>query len=939
MLDTTTSVSTEGITSGNYKKKMIEVALPLQAINTASAREKSIRVGHPSTLHLWWARRPLAACRAVIFASLVDDPSAHPERFPTVEAQEKERKRLFGLLEELVQWESSLNESVLLRARAEIRNSLGDYLPTIYDPFCGGGAIPIEAQRLGLPTIASDLNPVAVVITKALTEIPYRFGRHRPIHPSLQGPLSQRTWERATGLAADVEAYGSWMIEEARRRIGGFYPRIKLENGRDASVVAWLWARTVRCNNPVCGAELPLIKSLALSTKTKKEWSIEPIVDRERKVVRFSVRAGKPSRAGTINRSGGECLVCNEPVTLEYIRGEGKAKRLGVVMLAIVAEGENERLYLVPDETQVGVAASAEATWAPDTDLPLHALGFRVQGYGMTKHRDLFTSRQLLTLTTVSDLVKEVHGRALADAQEAGLTSDGISLESGGSGARAYADAIATYLALVVDRLADYNSNLCTWHTGGKNSGNKVVHVFKTQTLSMTWDFAEANALGDSTGGIVGALEWVVKSLAGASAAGEAKVSQRNAARDDYPSAVTCTDPPYYDNVPYADLSDFFYVWLRSSLSTVSPELFATLLVPKAEELVADPARFGGNKERARSFFEQGLSSVFASIARAERANLPTSVFYAFKQSDDEVSDEGTPAILTASVGWEAMLSGLILSGLQIVGTWPMRSELSSRMRGLNSNALASSIVLVCRPRVGAVQCSRAEFVRQVRLELPVAVQRLREASIAATDLQQAALGPGMAVFSRYERVLEVDDSEMSVRSALALINDELTQILLGEIGDVDAETHFALSWFDEHGYTGGSYGIAEILLKAKNARIDQLVQAGVASSDAGRVRLLSPQDITPTKKADLRNYPAWGQTMHLVAALVGREGSDETAADVLRSIGLGSAEHIKDIAYHCYLVCDRTKRLSEARDFNAVAQAWPDLVRLASERGGDTLL
>jgi len=932
MLDTTPSVSAEGTAPVTFKKKLIEVALPLQAINAACAREKSIRHGHPSTLHLWWARRPLAACRAVLFASLVDDPSSHPEAFPTAAAQEKERARLFALIEQLVLWENSLNENLLSQARAEIRKSVGPDLPSMYDPFCGGGAIPIEAQRLGLPTIGSDLNPIAVLITKSMTEIPWRFKGQRPVHPSLQGPIAERTWERATGLAADVEAYGLAILDEARRRLVASYPTVRLENGRDAKVIAWIWARTVKCNNPVCGAEMPLVKSFALSARAGKEWSINPIVDREKKAVSFVTRAGKPLRSGTVNRRGAECIVCAEPVTLAYIREEGKAKRIGSRLMVIVAEGDRGRNFLAPSEEHVRVAESAKPGWAPDTDLPLQALGFRVQGYGMTKHRDLFTARQLLALTTFCDLVRETHARVLADAKASGLPDD-AGIESDGYGANSYADAVVTYLGLLVGRLSDYHSSLCSWD----NSRENVSHVFNRQTLSMKWDYAEGNPIGDSGGNAAGAIEWIKKALANASCSAKATVFQQDASYADFSGKAVSTDPPYYDNVPYADLSDYFYVWLRTSIEHSYPNLFSTVLVPKAQELIAEPSRFGGDQEKARDFFEAGLGAVFASIDRGARRDVPTTIFYAFKQTErDDDSDDSSAE---SSVGWETMLSGLIAASIQIVGTWPISSELANRMRGQNSNALGSSIVLVCRAREGAATCSRVDFVRALRIELPAAVQRLRAASLAPTDLQQAALGPGMSVFSRYERVLEPDDSPMTVRSALSLFNEELGQILLGEISGVDAETHFALSWFDENGYSVGRYTRADIVLRAKNASIEPLVRSGVAVSADGRVRLLPPQEIAAEASIELRSAPAWSQAIHVVSALVGDDGSDEKAAAILRILGLGNVDHIKDIAYHCYLVCDRAKRSTDARDFNAVVQAWPDLLRLASERVGDMLL
>ena len=936
MLDTSAAVPNLRLNT-DYKTKLIEVALPLQAINRASASEKSPQRGRPSTLHLWWARRPLTACRAILFASLVDDPSSHPELFPSVEEQTRERKRLFDIIEALVERDNVVSERVLSQAREEIRKSVGDRLPTVYDPFCGGGAIPIEAQRFGLRTLASDLNPLAVLITKALTEIPWHFKGHVPVHPSLRGLLHGHSWERATGLAADVEAYGKWILEQARERIGSHYPQIRSENAADATVISWLWARTIRCSNPLCGAEMPLIRAFSLSTRKERERYIEPIVDRSARTVTFEIRVGKSSREGTVGRNGARCIICNEPSTLSYIRSEGKSSRIGSTMIAIVAEGPRGRVYLPPSAEHARIAESARPAWVPDTDLPDRALGFRVQAYGMTKHRDLFSSRQLLALTTLSDLVRECRQRVYDDAVLAGMTDDGTGLERGGYGAAAYADAIVTYLALTVDRLADRNSSLCLWDIGE----SKIAHVFGRQTLSMVWDFAEANVLGDSSGSLSGAIDLTKRALASASAAAEARVFEQDAAADWLIApAMVCTDPPYYDNVPYADLSDFFYVWLRASLKDVYPGLLGLVLVPKTPELIAEPARFSGDAEKARQFFENGLRSSFRMIRRAELPDLPTTVFYAFKQakSTAELERDGAHSVGRSSVGWEAMLAALLGSGFQISGTWPVRTELANRMRGQNSNALASSIVLVGRPRSeGATRCTRAEFLQELRAELPIAVKRLRDASLAATDIEQASIGPGMAVFSRYTNVLEPDGSNMSIRSALAVINQELAQILLGEIADVDAETHFALAWFDGHFYEEAKYGEAEVLLKAKNANLNILRESGTVRADRGLVQILRPSELDAKRLVGrdgrARSMPAWAQLMFLVAAITSEDGGTDAGADALLAIGSSVAERLKDLAYHCYLACDKAKRSAEAQDFNAVVTAWPDLQKLAQDR------
>ena len=794
-----------------YRKKLIEVALPLEAINREAAREKSIRHGHPSTLHLWWARRPLAACRAVIFASLVDDPSSRPDLWPTVEAQEKKRQELFRLIEELVKWENSNDERVLKAAREEILRSTDGNPPPVYDPFCGGGSIPLEAQRLGLEAHASDLNPVPVLITKALIELPPKFAGRPPVNPDARGeaaaPKGAKApkkgkkadgfaevraagWKGAAGVAADIRYYGRWMRDEAERRIGKLYPKVHVVRAADGTyrhatpeeraakkseeltVIAWLWARTVASPNPAAkGAHVPLVRSFWLSKKADKRVCLEPVVDTRTMTYRFEVRAGGEARAGTVKRTGGECLLTGSPIPLDYVRSEGKAGRIGARLLAIVAEGTRGRVYLPPNpEHELCAQSATPPENLPATDLPGEALGFRVQNYGMTKHRHLFTNRQLSALGTFGDLV--------ANVRENVLTA------SNGDGE--YADAVATYLAFVVDKLADLGNALCAWEPLAQCPR----HLFGRQTISMVWDFAEGNPLGESSGSwevlVDAQSKTFLTDLMAFDRVRRGQAVQRDAQKIESSGAgyVFSTDPPYYDNVPYADLSDFFYVWLRRSLSPYYPQLLGTMLVPKAQELVAEPFRHGG-RDAARDFFEAGMGNVFSRMRDTANPEFPTTIFYAFKQSEgeDDDEDEGENNA-RASTGWETFLQGLLNTGWQVDGTWPMRTECVSRMRSMDSNALASSIVLVCRTRPeSASVASRRDFLAALRRELPEALRHLQKGNIAPVDLAQAAIGPGMAVFSRYARVLENDGSAMGVRTALALINGTLDEVLAEQEG------------------------------------------------------------------------------------------------------------------------------------------------------------
>jgi putative DNA methylase len=919
-----------------YKKKLIEVALPLEAINVASAREKSIRHGHPSTLHVWWARRPLAACRAVLFSSLVDDPSAHPDKFPTEEAQEEERQRLFRIIEDLVLWENSNNETVLKAARDEILKSTDGNPPPVLDPFCGGGSIPLEAQRLGLKAYGSDLNPVAVLITKALIEIPPKFAGRPPCNPEYHEKSKEakaaKMWKGAQGLAEDVRYYGKWMRDEAFKRIGHLYPKVKLpedKGGGEATVIAWLWARTVKCPNPACGAEMPLVRSFALSTKKGKEAWIEPIIDKEKKTVSFEVitGSGKPEE-GTVNRKGATCIVCGSSVPFTHIRSEGKAGGMSSRLMAIVAEGDRGRKYVEPDKNHVKTALSAEPDWKPDQEL-VGKCRVNVPLYGMNTFADLFTNRQLVALTTFSDLVSEARELVRKDAIRAGMSDDGVGIDDGGLGAQAYADAVATYLAFAVDKGANYWSTICAWHSGR----DIIMSTFARQAIPMVWDFAETNALSTSTGNFMLGIEQASRSLEKApiNAMGVTKQIDATASMGGVAAPLICTDPPYYDNIGYADLSDFFYVWLRHSLNTVYPSLFSTVLTPKREELVATTHRFDGNKRAAQSFFEDGFEKASVKMRETHDSRFALPVFYAFKQTKEDERAESRDMVL-ASTGWETMLEGLIKAGFAITGTWPMRTELIGNLKK-NVSALASSVVIVCRPRIeNAPLATRREFINALKLELPDAIHTLQTANIAPVDLAQASIGPGMAVFSRYSKVLEADGSRMTVRTALGLINQTLDEILSEQEGEFDSDTRWAIAWYSQYAHNQGPYGEAETLSKAKNVGIDGLVESGILESKAGKVRLLKRDELDADwdPQTDKR-VTIWEVTQYLISSLL-NEG-ESGASDLLRKLG-GLGENARDLAYRLYQICDRKKWASEALAYNSLVIAWPEIKKLsASEK------
>ena len=912
------------------KKKLIEVALPLEAINAESAREKSIRHGHPSTLHLWWARRPLATARAVIWSSLVDDPSSHPEQFPTEEAQQQERERLFGILTRLVKWENSNDEGILAEAKAEIMKSTDNNPPALLDPFAGGGAIPLEAQRLGLEAHAHDLNPVAVMINKAMIEIPPKFANMRPVNPESRGHLGGSAAPKgAAGLAEDVRYYGEWMKQEAYKRIGHLYPKVKVpqaQGGGEATVIAWIWARTVKCPNPACGCEMPLVRSFTLSKKKGKEAYIDPVFDGER--FTYQVKYGKVKDKGTVARTGAYCAACNTNVPLDYIRNEGLNHRMGAHMMAIVAEGKQGRIYISPNNEQINISNVKTPDDVPTSELPEKALGFRVQLYGMKEYCDLFTPRQLTALTTFSALVGEAQKKAEADAVAAGMYNDHIAFDEGGVGARAYGEAVGVYLAMLVDKQADLGNALNRWEPNAQCPRQ----LFARQAIPMVWDYAEGNIFSTSSGSWSVLLDNLNHCMLADSFAFERTVpgyvKQFDAQSDNgLRDIMVSTDPPYYDNIGYADLSDFFYVWMRESLKSTFPKLFRTMLVPKAEELIATPYRHDGDIEKARDFFEEGMFKTCCQIYTYAREEIPVTIYYAFKQSESESDEEAGNR--TSSTGWETMLSAIIKAGFSITGTWPMRTECVSRSVSQGTNALASSIVLVCRKRAEtAGSCTRREFINALHREMRPALEKLQSANIAPVDLAQSAIGPGIGVFSRYKSVLESDGKPMSVRAALQIINQELDAFYSEQEGELDRESRFCVELFSQYAFNNIKFGDADILARAKNTSVQALAEHGVMAASKGQVRLLTREEIP--EKVDAHEECIWLLTQQLAHAM--EKGGVKTCAEIVMDIFGSNGEDAKALAYRLYTICERKNWAQEGYAYNNLVVAWPDIQNMAAQ-------
>ena len=919
-----------------YRRKLIEVDLPLDEINKESAREKSIRQGHPSTLHLWWSRKPLAASRAVIFASMVDDPSSCPDEFPTEEEQHAERERLHGIIKDLVKWESTdesrpESRALIARAHYEIARSVarshGDSAPDvndssavlrylndnafpIYDPFAGGGSIPLEAQRLGLRAVASDLNPIAVLINKALIELPPKFANQSPVNPDAdptgrivgKGRRSLRVeWRGAAGLADDIRYYGRWMREKAFERIGHLYPKAKLPDGGEATVIAWLWARTVPCPNPACGIRMPLKTTFQVSNKRGNKHWVRPVIDRESNTISFVVqnhRDGVPD-GGTVNRKGATCIVCNASAPLGYVREQSRAGHMGEQMTAIVAEGDRKRLYLSPNEEHYLARSKAEPTWKPIGSLPDKARSISVQIYGFTEWGSLYTDRQLAALTEFSDLLGEV--RSL-------LKQDGASEE--------YVDTVSVYLALSIGKYTDYCSNFCSWILPSEN----VSHVFTGQGIGMMWDFAEANPFANLAQNWMAGTERVAKSIERLPiSVNTGQVHQADASTTIHANSgpIVVTDPPYYGQIHYADSSDFFYVWLRPLLRNVYPELFAGILTPKSEEMIANQFRFQNPKDR----FEKLLSKTLKVIRERCSQEFPSSIFYAYKQQEEERGGR-------TSTGWETMLSALVNTGFQIVGTWPMRTERSARSYALSANSLASSVVLVCRPRLyNAPVATRRRFLDALEKDLPTALDHLtRESHIAPVDLAQAAIGPGMEIYSQFSRVETLAGERVSVRDALVQINRVIAEYHQREQGELDPESQFCMDWLREHGYAEGDYGQADVLARAKAVAVDALRDRRLLTAGGGLVALLPLDEYNPDRQPPLGEMTAWEGCFRIAYHLNREYGRGiRGAAEIVQSMG-SRAESVERLARILYEHYDSNGDSPNAVIFNSLVTSWQDI-------------
>ena len=907
-------------------KKLIEVALPLEKINEAAAKEKTIRHGHPANLHMYWARRPLAAARAVIWSSLVDDPSSHPEEFPTEEAQNKERQRLFEILEKIVQWDNLNNAAVLESARKEINRYTNNNPPALLDPFAGGGAIPFEAQRMGLVAYAHDLNPVAIMINKAMIDLPFRFGNVAPINPESRKKTDyNKKWSGLDGLAEDVLYYGKWIGKEAQKRIGMLYPKLKVAGSNDVSVISWLWTRTVKCPNPACGCDAPLIKNFIISKKKGKEVWVEPKY-RQNKLYFDLHTEGSPATEGSINRKGAVCSLCKSPIGFEYIREECKQGRMKSVMMAIVGEGKNTRIYAPANDEHIKASLVEKPQNAPQEELAYYPGHLNTNIYGLNTFDKLFTNRQLVSLTTFCELLAEVRNVVQRDAAECNFRENGVKLCENGMGRIAYGEAIAIYLAFCFDKMVDLSNALNRWEPNAQCPRQ----VFARQAIPMIWDYAECNLFSSSSGSwqqhLKNFMDCIKSEAFNFGRISRGIVDPFNAQEDcGLRNIMVSTDPPYYDNIGYADLSDFFYVWMRKSLQDIYPNVFKTMVTPKKEELISNQYRFEGDVDRAKSFFEQGMFETCQQIFKYSRDDIPVTIYYAYKQSE---STENDNEIQVASSGWETMLSAIVNANFSITGTWPMKTECGSRSISQGSNALASSIVLVCRKRpADAPTTTRRNFIQELKRELRTSLQKLQSSNIAPVDMAQSAIGPGMGVFSKYTQVLEADGTPMSVRSALQIINQELDLYFNEQDGELDSNSRFCVDFYTQYGFNDAKFGDADTLARAKNTSVATLQSKGVFVAEKGVAHLVD-RDKLP-EKVDYADNMVWLFTQRLTRAM--STGGIKACATLIHNVHTSLPELAKALAYRLHSIAERKGWQDEAFAYNSLVIAWTDIQMAAA--------
>lgn len=913
----------------NPERRLIEDFIPIREISAESAREKSIRKGHISTLHLWWARRPLVAARAAVFASLVAAPESH-----------QKRTALKQFMIDLCKWETGT--PTLEKARKQIleaqkvrlnlpENTPLDEVPPpkVLDMFAGGGAIPLEALRLGCETYAVDLNPVAHIIELCTLVYPQKYGKN---------------------LADEVEKWGNWVIEKVRDEIGDLYPAIRvgeilisegeqldlftqsqpkqLTLAQSLTPVAYLWTRTVKCPNPSCGATVPLVRQTWLCKKSKKYVALQVIPNYQTKKVEFKVfesttenGLGFDPNSGS-TRGNSICRHCGTTVKSDYVKAEGKGDRIGQQLMAIVCTtpGQKGKTYLsatdylhyLPDDYKIkirletlcqetGLTIPNEPVFSGDTR------AFFTQLYGLDNFGKLFTPRQLLSLMTFVKWVKLAHQEILQQGYEEEL-----------------AKAIVTYLGIMCDRLADYNSSITHWH----NTGEKMSNTFARQALPMVWDFAEINPLGNASGNAEGALSWILQFIRQEFANNNSGLVQRASSMtlpiESNTLDAVITDPPYFDSVPYADLSDFFYVWLKRSIGHLYKEHFSGQLTPKKNEAIMEPSRHGGDKKKAASAYEDMMHQAFCEANRVLKEAGMMVVVYAHK----------------TTAGWSTLIDSLRRAKFTITEAWPLDTEMASRLRGQNSAALASSIFLVARKRTNTDIGDYAMDVQpQLKSIIQDRVKSLMSEGVAGADLIIACVGAGLRAYTQYDKVELPNGDELDANSFLDEVQKEvletvLTEVLLCDkkgVSFVDKPTQYYILARYEYGEAVVDFDEANTLAKGVGVELD-----GVGGLTDGKLAVETCHGTSLLKKTknqvQLRDYSERGEFEGL-----GIQKTEKQQTFNVTPQTIGSPPTLIDILHRLLWLAEHQPQNVN----NFLAQSMPDATQLklvAQALGGRAL-
>lgn len=893
------------------KKKLIEVALPLDEINVACKADKSRNVGTIRNIHKWFAPMPLPAWRALLFASLIDDPG-----------DDEKRAYLLDVVKRLVEHGADApDEDSLLEARRIIDLQFPDGLPTVMDPFCGGGSTLVEAQRLGLPTFGSDLNPVPVLITRTLTEMLPKFHGYSPLHPETPhqeeaGQARSRTSRRQTqlfeaatqfegleGLIGDVTYYAGVIRDQAWNKLKDLYP-----SPAGDTPIAWIWARTAPCPNPACGIESVLTTSWWLSKKQGALAWIEPSVSDGKVVLNLAqnqVVGSAPSPPKTARGAAFICLGCGGVIGEKHVREVAQRGDLGLKMLAIVVDGPEGRAWRVPTEIDELAASSARAGELASLSLGDPNQYTAPPRYGLMTIGDLSTARQLQTLSTFAECISDVTDSVIVDGGEPD-----------------YAAAIVTLLGLALGKLAQYLSSLTRIELPDKSFG--AIHpAFARPDFPMTWDFAEIYAFGDSGPTWMQLVQTMSRAVVQAPrGSGVAVRADARTVKSLAPSLIA-TDPPYFDAIPYADLSDFFYVWHRAALKRTHPDLYQTLASPKSGELTAFPWHHGGTRELARNFFIEGFTETFGNLQSSMESTLPMIIVYASKEQKSGRGEE---------TRWSSILTAMVSAGLEITGTWPIHGTGSTRMRSQGSSAVATYVAMVCRPRPAtAGACSLADFNRSLRRELKSAVHDLQAAGILPVDLAQAAMGPGMQIYSRYREVVGQAGDRVPVEQALRLINAALGEVLDEQEGELDPDSRFAVTWWEKYGWDAAPFGEADQLARPQGLEVDGLIRAGVATyPKAGFVSLLGSEQLNRDWVPATDSRPtAWEAVHHLADRLIDGGGVTE-AGRLMGQLGL-LRDPAQALVYRLHAIAARKGRAKDQERYNALIGSWSDCLAVAA--------